>query len=157
MCINIVRVPYVKNLSLICSDLLQRIFVCVALPCGWPACIAPAGSLAAGTLAVNDILIGVCRWLAPLWQGYLPYTHTHMHTHMHTHISITHFQPDSDGTILSTFSIWFWVTLWTSVCWRTLSDKNSVCKGICNAFPLWYPRYPWLSIPSVANLANYSR
>ncbi len=83
-------------------------FLCVAL--AWPACIAPAGSLAAGTLAVNDILIGVCRWLAPLWQGYLPHTHTHMHKH----ISTTHFQPDSDGAILSTFSIWLWVTLWTS-------------------------------------------
>lgn len=109
MCVDNVRIPWVKSLSLICSDLLQR-FLCVALAFGWPACIAPAGSLAAGTLAVNDNLIGVCRWLAPLWQGCLPYTHAHMHTH----ISTTHFQPDSDGTILSTFSIWLWVTLWTS-------------------------------------------
>lgn len=52
---------------------MRLIFV---LASGWPACTAPAGSLAAGTLAVNDILIGVCRWL-PLCDKVITLTHAH--------------------------------------------------------------------------------
>lgn len=137
MCIDIVHIPYVKSLSLISSDLLQRIFVCVALACGWPAYKAPAGSLAAGTLAVNDILIGVCRWLAPLWQGYLPHTHTHSCTQTYIHHTFSARQWWDNFYLHSPFgSGWLCELVCVGARWVT---RTVFAKAYATRFPFGIP------------------
>ncbi len=116
MHVDNVCIPWVKSLSLICSDLLQRIFVCC--PCLWLACLhSPCWFTCCWHISSKwhpNWCLQVAGPSVTRLSTPHAYTHAHTHAQLHTHISTTHFQPDSDGTILSTFSIWLWVTLWTS-------------------------------------------
>lgn len=157
MCVDIVRIPWVKSLSLIRSDLLQRIFVCC--PCLWLACLHSPCWFTCCWHISSKWHPNWCLQVAGPSVTRLSTPHAYTHAHTCAHIYPPHI---FSQTVMGQFYLHSpfgsgWLCELAGVCWCTLSDKSSVCKGICDAFPLWYPRHPWLSIPSVANLANYSR